>query len=151
MKRNQKFHALPPVPETYKHLKAFTAAELMQAYNLGYIEKNGQTKDDVDCDYDTITADDMKDWRTRFSTVWFCFVFENLLNIEHPSYAIEELILELKATDIIDVLNRRLATLYAGAGGSPVPDLEKRKQDHLWLQPHYDFALSLLNKWHNEN
>ena len=79
--------------------------------------------------------------------VWFCYVYENLSLIGRPLYALEELILEFKAQDVLDLPGRRLATLYAGAGGAePISPAERNKQLQL-QKPHYTKAVAILDSW----
>jgi hypothetical protein len=131
---------------------ALTAAEIELALAAGYVGKTSDPREPVcraglDNYLDQRADDDLTDWRTRMYVIWFCYVYENFLVIDKPAYAIEELILEFKAQDVLDLPERRLATLYAGAGGSEPTSMEERARGLEELKPHYSKAVKLLESW----
>ena len=79
--------------------------------------------------------------------VWFCWVYEEFLLIGKPAYAIEELIMEFKAPEVIDLPDRRLGTLWAGAGGWEPTAMAERDSLLGSLKPHYLKAVGLLYTW----
>src|SRR5882757_2577469 len=115
------FDATPAVPAKYSRLSALTAAETEKAIAAAYVQEVVDPREPVrreglDNSFEQRADDDLKDWRTRMYAIWFCYVYENFLLIDKPLYAIEELMLEFKAQNVLDLPQRRLATLYAGAG-----------------------------------
>jgi hypothetical protein len=146
------FDAAPPIPAAYPRLNALTSAEIKQAREAGYVADEVDPRSPVqraglnNCE-EARADDDLRDSRTRTYVVWFCYVYENLSLIERPLYAIEELVLEFKAQDVLDLPKRRLGTLYAGVGGAhPISSAERNKQLQL-LRPHYIKAIALLDSW----
>jgi hypothetical protein len=114
------FGAVPPVPIDYPRLTALTLREIDEARISGYVAEVVDPRDPVrrpglNNYNDPFPLDDFHDWRTRMYVVWFCYVYENFCIVNKPLHAIEELILEFKGLDMIDV---RLASLYAGAGSA---------------------------------
>lgn len=89
----------------------------------------------------------LTDWRARIYVVWFCYVYENFRMLDKPFYAIEELILEFKAPELLDLPDRRLASLYVGAGGGEPYPLAARDLELARLTPHYVKATKLLDNW----
>jgi hypothetical protein len=146
------FDAAPPVPSRYPRLNALTPTEIKQARVAGYVAdevdpSSSVRRAGIDNYAEPRADDDLRDWRTRMYVVWFCYVYENLSLIGQPLYALEELVLEFKAQDVLDLPGRRLATLYAGAGGhEPISSVDRSKQLHL-LRPHYAKAAALLDSW----
>jgi hypothetical protein len=146
------FDAAPAIPLKYPHLTVLTSEEVEQGRVAGYLAEIVDPREPVRRagldNYAELPADDdLQDWRTRIYVIWFCYVYENFLRIDKPLYAIEELILEFKAPDVLDTSDRRLATLYAGAGGwEPVSHSERARQLEV-LKPHYAKAISLLDNW----
>ena len=147
-----RFNAAPPVPTTYSRLSALASGEIEQARAAAYVadtvDPTGPVqRAGIDNCAEPRANDDLRDWRTRMYVVWFCYVYENFSLIECPVYALEELVLEFKAQDVLDLPGRRLATLYAGAGGwEPISPAERNKQLQL-LKPHYIKAIALLDPW----
>jgi hypothetical protein len=92
-------------------------------------------------------ADDLRDWRTRAYAIWFCYVYENFLIIDKPAYSVEELILEFQSPDVLDTPGARIATLWAGAGGSEPSSRSVRLRHVEALRPHYLKAVALLDAW----
>ena len=146
------FDAAPPVPVAYPRLSALTSAEIELARAARYIEVKVDPREPVgrtglDNAIEERANDDVRDWRTRIFIIWFCYLFENFLLIKKPLYALEELILEFKAQDVLDLPDRRLATLYAGAGAAePTLSSERKRQLEL-LRPHYARAIDILDNW----
>ena len=150
------FDAAPGVPSNYHRLRVLTMEEIERARFAGYVVDAGNPnepvrRDGLDNCFDPCLVDDMLDWRIRMYIIWFCYIYENLELIPKPSGAIEEILLEFKAPEILDVTGRRLATLYAGAGATgPLPS--HRVKDRLEkLRPHYDKAISLLEQFQREH
>ena len=149
------FEAAPAVPIDYARLAALSHEEIRLAVAASYVSPRVDPRDPVGrqglvASFNNIPADDIADWRTRMYVIWFCYLFENFFFLSMPLYALEELILEFRAPTVIDYEGNRLATDYAGAGGSePISDPEHQRQ-HQWLRPHYDKALSLLHSWQSD-
>ena len=147
-----RFNAAPPVPTTYSRLSALASGEIEQARAAAYVadtvDPTGPVqRAGIDNCAEPRANDDLRDWRTRMYVVWFCYLYENLLVVERPLYALEELILEFKAQDVLDMPDCRLATGYAGAGGAePILPAERRRQ-LCSLKPHYTKAIALLDAW----
>lgn len=146
------FDAAPAVPSDYPRLNALDSHEIDQARLAAYVVDSANPSEPVqragaDNCTETRADDDMGDWRTRMYVIWFCYVYENLLLIEKPLYAVEELVLEFKAQDVLDLPERRLANDYAGAGGEEPPSAHKRARRLKSLRPHYDKAIQLLHAW----
>jgi hypothetical protein len=74
-------------------------------------------------------------------------LYENFILIDKPLYAIEELILEFQAQNVLDLPDRRLATLYGGAGGAEPTSPTDRTRHLEFLKPHYAKAVALLDGW----
>jgi hypothetical protein len=147
-----RFDAAPPVPLTYPRLSALVPGEIERARAAGYvadkIDPGSPVKRAGTDNYAEPRAnDDLHDWRTRMYVIWFCYLYENLLVVEKPLGAIEELILEFKAQDVLDTLDCRLATLYAGAGGDGPSSSAERSREVCFLKPHYTKAITLLDAW----
>jgi hypothetical protein len=146
------FDAAPPVPLDYPRLVALAHGEVELARAAGYVAESVDPRQPVrraglDNYRERRAEDDLRDWRTRMYVIWFCYLYENFLLIDKPSYAIEELILEFQAQDVLDTPGRRLATLYAGAGGGEPTSLTKRSRQLQTLAPHYAKAITLLDNW----
>ena len=80
--------------------------------------------------------------------IWFCYLYENFRSIQKPIIAIEELTMEFKDPDVIDVPDQRGATLvslYAGAK-DPIELAERKRQLEL-LKPNYLKGIGLLDNW----
>ena len=144
------FHAAPPVPVDYPRLQLLSADELTQARAYGYVADKVDpaapaTRAGRDITHDPLPGNSLEDWRVRMYVTWFCYIFENFAVIQRPMGAIEELVLEFRASDIIDLPGRRLGTLYAGAGSAdPLTESELVKQtEELW--PHFLKALARLD------
>jgi hypothetical protein len=148
-----RFDAAPAVPLDYPRLTALTLKETELASGAGYLAETVDPREPVrraglNNSHIALPAiDDVRDWRTRMYAIWFCYVYENFLLIDKPLYAIEELILEFKAPDVLDTPNRILATLYAGAGGAEPISLPERARQIEVLKPHYLKAIALLESW----
>ena len=145
------FDAAPPVPLSYPRLTALTHEEVEQARSLAYVaESNDPGRDIQRAGLDNCMApranDDIHDWRTRMYVIWFCYIYENFASIRRPLYAIEELILEFKAQDVIDTSDQRIATLYAGAGGWEASERIDHKEQLERLKPHYLAAIAWLSR-----
>jgi hypothetical protein len=146
------FDAAPAVPLKYPRLRALTAAEIEQARASAYVAETADPREAVkrrglNNYLERWAYDDIEDWRTRMYAIWFCYVYENFLFIDRPLYAIEELILEFRGPELLDLPDRKLATLYAGAGGTE-PTLPEERTRHLgFLKPHYARAVALLDDW----
>jgi|HubBroStandDraft_1064217.scaffolds.fasta_scaffold130704_2 hypothetical protein len=146
------FDAAPAVPLEYSRLTALSAAEIGQARVAGYLAETVDPRDVVhraglDNYSERRAGDDLQDWRTRMYAIWFCYVYENFFLIDKPLFAIEELVLEFKAQDVLDLPARRLGTLYAGAGGEEPILLGERRRHLELLKPHYAKAIALLDDW----
>lgn len=147
----EQFDAIPAVPLSYSRLSAFSVEEITKARAAAYIADAVDPEAPV-CrrgipNYDEAPGlDDIQDWRNRMYVVWFCYLYENLLIIRKPLLAIEELILEFKAPELLDLPDRRLATLYAGAGGAEPLSLTDRFREADYLRPHYAKAIEILEK-----
>jgi hypothetical protein len=146
------FDAAPPVPLEYPRLAALNQEEVEQARSAGYVAESVNPEEDVqraglnNCT-EPRARDDIRDWRTRMYVIWFCYIYESFALIRQPLYAIEELILEFKAQDVLDTPNRRIATLYAGAGGSEQSHQIDYEEELERLKPHYIAAIALLELW----
>ena len=150
------FDAAPPVPLAYPRLAALTPEEIELARAAGYVAETVDPRKPVRrVGLDNCTEkgadDDLRDWRTRMYVIWFCYVYENFLIIDKPLYAIEELIFEFQAQDVLDTPNCRIASLYAGAGGWEPTSPMDRKRHVEFLRPHYEIAISLLSNWNAGN
>jgi hypothetical protein len=75
--------------------------------------------------------------------LWFCFIYENFLDIRRPLLAIEELILEFKGLGMIDPM---LASLYAGAGAADSSSNYERAMQRNRLEPYYKKARKLVEE-----
>lgn len=151
------FDAAPAIPADYDRLRALTTEEIELARSAGYVADASDPREPVrreglDNLYE-YPGDDIADWRIRTYMVWFCYIYENWLVIRKPRTAIEELVFEFKAPIILDLPDRRIATLYAGAGAA---DADPRYADNLkkhieYLKPHYDKAVRLLEQFEQEH
>jgi hypothetical protein len=147
-----RFDAAPPVPAGYPLLRALSPAELELARAAAYVADAVDPREPVSRvglnNYDAPPAeDDLRDWRTRMYVIWFCWIYENFFIIGKPACAVEELILEFKAPDVIDLPAERLGALWAGAcGWEPVPSAECERLLGS-LKPHYLKAIGLLYQW----
>jgi hypothetical protein len=144
------FDAAPAIPTDYIRLQeALSVEEIGLARAAGYVAEGTDPRSRVrrgglDNSDELPPPDDVQDWRTRLYTVWFCYIYENLLNILKPMGAIEEIILEFGAPDVLDTAERRLGTLYAGAGSAdPLSGSELQVQLEK-LTPHYARGVELL-------
>jgi hypothetical protein len=149
------FDAAPPVPLDYPWLNLLTDLEIEKARSLAYVADTVDLsipvrRDGVD-NIDPGPIEDMADWRTRMYVIWFCYIYENFEIIQRPRYAIEELIFEFRALAILDLPNRCLGTLFAGAGASDFePDAQSEfASTKQFLRPHYEAALALLQNFAN--
>ncbi|HLY44429.1 MAG TPA: hypothetical protein VKQ73_02525 [Stellaceae bacterium] len=151
------FDAAPPVPLDYPLLRALTPGEIGLARAAGYVADGVDPGAPVrragrDNCTEPSPDNDLRDWRTRMYVIWFCYVYENFAVIAKPLSAIEELILEFKASDVIDIapeLGRVtvLGSLYAGAGGWEPTTPAQREWHIRELRPNYLKAISLLQDW----
>jgi hypothetical protein len=146
------FEAIPAVPLAYPRLAALTPDETALARAAGYVAESVDPHAPVQRAglnnyYEDRAEDDIRDWRTRMYVVWFCYLYENFLEVDRPLYALEELILEFQAQDVIDTPGHRLATGYAGAGGAEPSLLDERRRQLRLLEPHYAKAVALLDDW----
>lgn len=144
-----RFDAAPPVPADYPKLQLLSADELTLARAYGYVADKVDPAAPVaragrDITYDPLPGDTLDDWRVRMYVIWFCYIFENFAVIESPMGAIEELILEFRADENIDIPGRRLASLYAGAGAADPLAAAEMKAQIEELQLHYIKAVLLL-------
>jgi hypothetical protein len=144
------FDAAPAIPTDYtKLLEALSVEEIGLARAAGYVVDRTDPRSNVrraglDNLGQQVTRSDIRDWRTRIYTVWFCYIYENLLNIADPMGAIEEIILEFGAPGVLDIAGHRLGTLYAGAGSSdPLAASELQVQLEK-LRSHYARGVELL-------
>jgi hypothetical protein len=144
------FDAAPAIPSNYPRLReALTAEEIGLARAAGYVADGTDPRSSVrraglDNLGEQPALDDIQDWRTRIYAVWFCYIYENLLNILKPMGAIEEIILEFGAPSVLDTAERRLGTLYAGAGGADPLSASQLRVQLEKLKPHYVRAVELL-------
>lgn len=145
------FEAAPPIPSDYRWLRVLVSDEIEQARARGYVadtvDPHELLRPGIDFSLETCPSNDIRDWRTRTYMVWFCYIYENFTKIRRPLYAIEEILLEFRVPSVIDLPDKRLGTLYAGAGSvGPLSDSEIKKylQD---LKPHYEKAIELLTKY----
>ena len=144
-----RFDAAPPVPADYPRLYLLSADEIGLARSAGYIADNVDPAAPVgragrDITYDPLPGDSLEDWRVRMYVIWFCYIFENFAVIQRPMGAIEELILEFRASEIIDIPGRRLGSLYAGAGADDPLPKSKLSWQLEQLRPHYLKAIARL-------
>lgn len=147
----KQFDALPAIPMSYPRLTILKPDEINKAREAGYVAETSDPKTPVHRqgldNYDEMYIDESPtSWRARMYAICFCYIYENILVIYKPSYAMEELILEFKAPSIIDLPHRRLATLYAGAGGAEPTSPSERLKDLESLKPHYEKAVAFLGK-----
>ncbi len=145
-----RFAAAPPVPTDYPRLRALSAEELGLARSCGYVADAADPASPVDragrdITFDPVPGDSLEDWRVRMYVIWFCYIFENFDVIRRPMGAIEELILEFRASEIIDIPGRRLGTLYAGAGSSDPLRKSTAVLQMERLRPHYLKAVARLD------
>lgn len=142
------FDAAPAIPLNYHRLRALSPEEIQLARSSGYIAQSVDPSDPVRRtgidNYSQPLLGDIRDWRTRVYIIWFCYIYENLDKIAKPFEAVEEIIMEFRAPDVIDMPGRRLGTLYAGMGGTNPASVSERKHSQERLKPHYDKALALL-------
>ena len=145
------FDAVPGVPSSYQWITALDAEEVAEARSRGYVVDKADPSEPV-CrpgidNYFELFEDSIQDWRARMYVIWFCYIFDYFEELSKPLYAIEELILEFKAPSLIDLPDKRLGTLYAGAGGAePVSKFNRMRHIEL-LTPHYNKAIALLTIW----
>ena len=144
-----KFTSLPAIPANYPRLDALTPSEVSLARADGYIEDEVNVSEPVnragvDFSFQPLTTRDLGNWRTKVYLIWFCFVYENLSTMRKPMGAIEELITEFKAPDILDTGYTRLGSLYAGAGAADPLTSGDLQQEIVRLKTHYDRAVELL-------
>lgn len=144
-----RFHAAPAVPADYPRLQSLSPDEIGQARPFGYVADTVNPAAPVeragrDITFDPLPGDTLDDWRTRMYILWFCYIYENLAVIQCPMGAIDELILEFRALEVIDVPGRRLASLYAGVGWSDPLTASELKAQTEELHPHYAKAVALL-------
>jgi len=144
------FDAAPAIPSDYPRLRhALSDEEINRAREAGYVADGMDLQIEVrraglDNCGELPPLDDILDWRIRVYVVWFCFIYENFLTILKPMGAIEEIILEFKAPNVLDTADRRLGTLYAGAGSEdPLPTSRLNAQLEE-LRPQYDRAIQIL-------
>jgi hypothetical protein len=150
------FDVAPAIPADYHRLRALTQEEIGHARSAAYVSDKSDPREPVRREglnnySDPYLGDDILDWRVRTYIIWFCYIYENLRLIRSPLEAIEEILLEFKAPEILDVPGRRLATLYAGIGGhDPLSEHDLINQLEK-LRPHYDKAVKLLERFQQEH
>jgi hypothetical protein len=154
------FDAAPPVPSDYRWLCVLAGDEIERARAASYVadsvdpralvNRPGLDNCSRNSPSDIIPSDDMRDWRVRIYIVWFCYIYENFREIRRPLYAIEELIFEFRAPGVIDLPDRRIATLYAGSGAVSLPHSD-RQYVLQQLKPHYEKAINLLTEYRQRN
>jgi hypothetical protein len=146
----RQFTSAPAIPVGYTRLRlALSADEVALAYQHSYVADTVDpsalvNRSGYDYSFNPPAEDDVKDWRTRIFLVWFCYVYENLRALKEPMGAIEELILEFQAPEILDPPGARLATYYAGAAARDPISTQELEQEVKYLAPHYRNALLLL-------
>ena len=143
----KRFNGVPVIPANYPRVRVLTEDEIDQARSFAYVAgtsdpRTPARREGADTSLAPYHSYDISDWRIRIYIVWFCYIFQNYNLIHDPRTAICELILEFKAPDIVDLACSRLASLYSGAGISPLSDYE-RKSDIEYLKPHYEKAIRL--------
>ena len=147
------FDAAPPVPVNYHRLQSLTEEEVDQARSAGYVEETANydsvQRNGIDHYEYPYLEDNIFDWRVRMFIIWFCYIYENFSLIHKQLGAIEEIILEFKAPEIVDLPGRRLATLYAGAFYGDLSDDGIAFQLG-FLKPHYEKAIELLKQFRHE-
>ncbi len=146
------FNGATAIPIGYQRLTALTHAEIEESRRRGYIELDVNPfarvkRKGIDIYQTDLPAEDVCVWQTRVFLVWFCYVYENFIILAEPLYAVEELVLEFRGPEILDKPQKRLATLYAGAGGEKTPLLEERLRELISLAEHYQTAVDLLTEW----
>jgi hypothetical protein len=145
------FDAAPAVPLSYARLNALASKEIEHASAAGYVARNADPHMPVKragiAYYDHPIEEDLRDWRARMYLVWFCYIYEQLLDIVKPLYAIEELVLEFQSLELIDTPDCRLASAFAGAGARDPVNHAERMRYRALLAPHYRKAVSLLEGW----
>jgi hypothetical protein len=145
------FDAAPGVPSSYQWLVALGAEEVAEAERRGYVMDKTDPSEPVcrpgiDNCFELI-QDSMQDWRARMYVIWFCYIFDHFEEISKPLFAIEEIILEFKAPDLVDLPGKRLGTLYAGAGGAEPVSKSNRARHVEFLTPHHAKAIAMLTTW----
>ncbi|HVI87272.1 MAG TPA: hypothetical protein VM659_03165 [Dongiaceae bacterium] len=144
-----RFDCAPALPAGYAKLMFLSPAELGFARSHGYIGGDSDPggaigRAGLDASGLPLATNLLSDWRTRLYIIWFCFLYENLGVLPRAMGAIEELVLEFKAPEILDFRGRRIATLYAGASADDPLSPEDLARERKALAPHYRLALSLL-------
>jgi hypothetical protein len=144
------FDGAPAIPSNYARLRVLSAQEMALARAAAYVADDAADPSEpvrragLDNCTDPPTFSDMQDWRIWMYVIWFCYIYENFSVIRMPLMAIEELILEFKAPNVLDTPDRRIASLYAGAGARDPISEPERASEMQELKPHYDKALLLL-------
>lgn len=147
----REFHAAPPIPRSYHWLDIITKEEIEYAILASYVADTANPADPVKRDgldnYDwPYLRDDIQDWRIRIYIVWFCYLYEALHMMQRPLRALEEVLVEFKAPQILDLAGRRLATLYSGVGLADPLSTNELKNQRQKLKPHYDKAIGILQQ-----
>jgi hypothetical protein len=150
-----RFDAAPAVPVDYHRLRVLTVEEIERARSAAYVADVSDPREPARRgglnNYPRpYFDDDIFDWRLRMYIVWFCYIYENLSLIRKPLGAIEEILWEFKAPEILDLPGRRLASLYAGAGTAALSAHDLKNQLE-YLKPHYDKACCLLAQFHQKH
>ena len=147
----RQFDATPPVPLSYPWLEALTKDEVELAISGSYVVETSDPSTPVRRNglenYDwPYLRDDIRGWRIRTYIIWFCYLYESFHLLQKPMGSIEELLMEFKAPEILDVPNRRLATLYTGVSGADPFTANGIEDQRLKLHSHYDKAINMLRK-----
>jgi hypothetical protein len=148
----RQFDAAPPIPIDYPRLRSLATEEVELAISASYVAETSDPRkpvrrqglDNYDWPY---LGDYIRDWRIRTYIIWFCYLYESLHLLKKPLTSIEELLMEFKAPEILDLPGRRLATLYTGVSAADPLSADQIDDQRKKLKSHYDKSLSILEKW----
>lgn len=147
------FYAAPAVPSDFHLVSAVLSDdEIKQAQNAGYIRANSNVGDELPRGgIDVLTDEppvDIDDWRIRMFLIWFMYIFETMDILEKPMGALEEVLWEFKAPDILDLPGRKhLAALYAGAWDFDPLSTSEIERERSFLLPYYQKALHVVAEY----
>jgi hypothetical protein len=145
------FKAAPRIPANYQKLDTMKPDEIEVAKQAGYITTELEVSKSINRLGNGACLDQppahMQDWRLRICLIWFCYIYENLKQIRRPMGAIEEILVEFRFPEQIDLPNSRLGTLYAGAFAWDPLNLGELERHLEYLRPHYWKTSFLLSEY----